>query len=161
MGCGRRHAALGRGLCLADGQRGRLGCWRFWRRGRCRVARPAQAPPRVIDHLRVGVEEFVREDCQLVVVQGELELQGVIGHPAAPLEEGYDLVEDVIQIHHSSSTWARAASAWGSQKVIAMVRYRAMAVDSSVGASASRPILVLPYEIESTVARALVTSCRA
>ena len=95
-----------------------LGCWRRWRLGRCRVARPAQATPRVIDHLRVRVEEFVLEDCQLFVIQAELELQCVIGHSAAPLEEGYDLVEDVIKIHHDSFSWAIPASAWGSQKVM-------------------------------------------
>jgi hypothetical protein len=33
-----------------------------------------------------------------------------------------------------SSTYASAASAWGSQKVMSMARYRSMAVDSSVRA---------------------------
>jgi hypothetical protein len=41
----------------------------------------------------VRVEEFVLENRQLLVVQAELELQGVIGHPASLLEEGYDVVE--------------------------------------------------------------------
>jgi hypothetical protein len=51
----------------------------------------------------VRVEEFVLEDRQLVVVEVELELQGIIGHPASPLQEDRDLVEDVIKIHHASS----------------------------------------------------------
>ena len=69
-----------------------------------------------------------------------LELQRVIGHPAAPLEEGADLVEDGIQSHHDSSTCASAASAWGSQKVISIVRYSAMAADSSGRACSPLPI---------------------
>src|SRR5262249_34191449 len=115
-GLGHRDAALGHGLCLADGQLGKLEDGKCWRRGRCRVACPAQAATGVLDDLRMGVEEFVREDRHLVVVQRELELQRVIGHPAALLEEGHDLVEYGINIHHSSS-------AWGSRKVISMERY--------------------------------------
>ena len=109
---------LGRMVCLGDRLRCVWWCWRRWRLGRCRVARPAQATPRVIDHLRVRVEEFILQDCKLVVIQGELELQRVIGHSAAPLEEGHDLVEDVIKLHHDSFSWATPASAWGSQKVM-------------------------------------------
>jgi hypothetical protein len=52
----------------------------------------------------VRVEEFVLEHRQLLVVQAELELQGVIGHPASLLEEGHDVVECGIKIHHDSST---------------------------------------------------------
>jgi hypothetical protein len=62
-----------------------------------------QATPHVIDHLWVGVEEFVLEDSQLLVVEVELELQRVIRHPATPLEKSHDLVEDVIQVHPSPS----------------------------------------------------------
>jgi hypothetical protein len=51
----------------------------------------------------VRIEEFVLEDCQLLVVQVELELQRVIGHPASALEDGHDLVEDVIKLYHDSS----------------------------------------------------------
>ena len=42
------------------------GYCRRWLLGRGRVTRPAQATPCVIDHLRVCIEEFVLEDCQLV-----------------------------------------------------------------------------------------------
>ncbi len=62
-----------------------------------------QATARVIDHLRVRVEEFIFEDRQLVVVQVELKLQRVIGHSATPLEEGHDLVEDVIRTIRSKA----------------------------------------------------------
>src|SRR5215831_5714452 len=62
-----------------------------------------QAAPCVVDHLRVCVDEFVLEDCQLLIVEVELELQRVIRHPAAPLEKSHDLVEDVIQVHPSPS----------------------------------------------------------
>jgi hypothetical protein len=50
------------------------------------------------------IEEFVLEDCKLLVVQVELELQRAIGHPASALEEGHNLVEDIIKIHHGSSS---------------------------------------------------------
>jgi hypothetical protein len=40
----------------------------------------------------------------------------------------------------ASPSAASAASAWGSQRVIAMARYRSMAVESSARASSSRPI---------------------
>jgi hypothetical protein len=39
----------------------------------------------------------------LFVVEAELELQRVIGHSAAQLEQGYDLVEDIIKIHGDPS----------------------------------------------------------
>jgi hypothetical protein len=41
---------------------------------------------------------------------------------------------DGIRVHHRPSTCARAASAWGSQKVISMLRYNSMAVMSAVWA---------------------------
>src|SRR4029453_3249366 len=89
--------------CLAAGLQCGLGYWRSWRLGRWHIARPAQATPRILDHLRVRVEEFVLESRQLLVVQAKLELQGVIGHPAPLLEEGHDMVEYGIKIHHDSS----------------------------------------------------------
>jgi hypothetical protein len=38
------------------------------------------------------------------------------------------------------STCASTASAWGSQRVMSMARYRAIAVDSAVRASSARPV---------------------
>jgi hypothetical protein len=39
------------------------------------------------------------------------------------LEERDDLIKHDIKVHHRPSTCASAASAWGGQKVVAMVRY--------------------------------------
>ena len=59
----------------------------------------------VIDHLRVRIEEFVLEDCQLVVVQVELQRQRPSRSPCrAALERELPLgPEYVIKIHHGSS----------------------------------------------------------
>src|ERR1051326_6590437 len=76
-----------------------------------RVCLPAQATPRVIEYLRMRVEEFVLQDRELRVIEVELELQRVIRHSAAPLEQSYDLVEYVVKLHHGTSHWAaRTAS---------------------------------------------------
>jgi hypothetical protein len=53
---------LGSAVCLAARRRDLSGCWSGWRLGYCCVTRPAQATPRVLDHLWVRVEEFVLED---------------------------------------------------------------------------------------------------
>ena len=58
-----------------------------------------------------------------------------------PLEKNHNVVAEVIKLYYGSSTCASAASAWGSQKVISMVRYNSMAVDSAARASTRRPIL--------------------
>jgi hypothetical protein len=102
--CGDWGGPLGRVICLADRRWGVLGCWRSWRLGHCCVTGPAQATTRVLDHLWVRVEEFVLEDRQLLVVQVELELQRAIRHAASALQEGHDLVEDIIKFHHGSSS---------------------------------------------------------
>jgi hypothetical protein len=47
------------------------------------------------------------------------------------LEQCNDLLEDGVVIHHGFSTCASAASACGSQNVIAMARYNSMAAESS------------------------------
>jgi hypothetical protein len=48
------------------------------------LARPDQATSRVIGHLRLRVEQFVFQGGELLVIQGELELEGAIRY-AAPL----------------------------------------------------------------------------
>ena len=60
--------------------------------GRTSVTGPDQATAVVLDHGWVGVQEFVLERFQAVVVQTELELERAIGDAAATLEHGQDLV---------------------------------------------------------------------
>src|SRR5262249_41134421 len=75
-----------------------------------------------------------------LVIQVELELQRPIGDPTALGEEILDLVKHVIEVHQYSSTWASAASVWGSQKVISIPRYISTAVASSARACSRWPI---------------------
>jgi hypothetical protein len=79
----------------------------------------------------VCVEQFFLEGVELLVIQVELDLQGAIGHPSPLSEESQDVVEHLIEVHHRPSTCASAASVWGSQKVMSIVRYISIAVDSS------------------------------
>jgi hypothetical protein len=51
------------------------------------------SPPRVIDHFRVRVEEFLLEDRQVRVVQVELEPQRLVGDPSAAVEPGEGLIK--------------------------------------------------------------------
>src|SRR5215471_13012891 len=57
-----RRGILEKVGCLTDRLQCGLGNWWYRRLGRCRIIRPMQATPRVVDHLRVRVEEFVLED---------------------------------------------------------------------------------------------------
>jgi hypothetical protein len=107
------------------------GFWgRYWRGAR--PSGPHQTPPILLKIPLVGVEQFFFEGVKLLVIEVELDLQGAIGHPAPLSEENQDVVEHSIKVHHRPSTRASAASAWGSQKVIAMARYRVMATVSSM-----------------------------
>src|SRR6266511_919554 len=77
---------------------------RSWRRGRTGFSRPDQATAVVIDYVWVGVEEFVLERLQVVVIQTELEFEGAIGHAAASLEHGQRLIENLLEGHGRPST---------------------------------------------------------
>src|SRR5207245_8672848 len=91
----------------------------------------------------LGLEEFIFQGLQGLVVQLELHLERAVRHPTAPAEEVHHLVEYLVEVHHHPSTCASAASAWGSQKVMSMARYRAIAADRAARAGARRP--VWPY----------------
>src|SRR5262249_17613561 len=77
---------------------------RSWRRGWTGFSRPDQATAVIIDHMWVGVEEFLLEHLQVVVVQTELELEGAIGHAASALEHGHRVVENLLKGHGRPST---------------------------------------------------------
>ena len=84
-----------------------------WRRGaagrgghcgnRASVACPDQATPRVVTYLWMGIEEFVFQIVQGVVIQLKLSLEGPIGH-AAPLAQQRDhLIQDRDKVHPAPS----------------------------------------------------------
>ena len=95
---GERRPVLGGGGCWG-------GCW-----GYCRGFRPEQAAARIIDHLGVGIEEFVFKRLQLVVVEIELDLEGAIGDPPTLPQEVYSLIKRRIEVHHCSSACASAGT---------------------------------------------------
>src|SRR5215471_552813 len=88
-----------------------------------------------------GVDEFILEGLQVLVIQRELAFQRPIGEALLALQQCDHLRTEGREVHHCPSTCARAASVWGSQKVISMSRYSAMAVDNSVWACSCWPTL--------------------
>src|SRR5215472_12905352 len=73
--------------------------WRLGSLGHDRVARPEQTTTLVIDHVGVGVQEFILERLKVVIVQTELKLEGAIGHAASTLEHGQRLVQNLFEGH--------------------------------------------------------------
>ena len=49
------------------------------------------------------VQEFVLQGGELLIIQRELELEGPIGHPPAPLHHGDRLVENLLKGHRLPS----------------------------------------------------------
>jgi hypothetical protein len=56
-----------------------------------------------------------------IIVPIELSSDGAIDDPPTLVEEFQLVIEQFIKVHHRPSTCARAASAWGCQKVISML----------------------------------------
>ena len=69
-----------------------------------------------------GIDEVFLERFQGIVIELEAQFEDPVGQAFLLLEEGEHLCQDGIIVHHRPSTWASAASAWGSQKVISMAR---------------------------------------
>ena len=65
---------------------------------------PDQAPTVVSDHVWVGVQEFVLEIFEGVIIQGELPFERAIGDAAAPLEHGNYVIENLLEGHGRPST---------------------------------------------------------
>jgi hypothetical protein len=59
------------------------------------IASPYETSALIIDH-RVRVEEFFLQRLKSLIVQVELDFERSIGRASTLLEEGYNLVEDVI-----------------------------------------------------------------
>ena len=88
------------GGCIRE-RRALLGAG-WWRGGRQREAgstSPDEAAPRIVVYLWVGIEQFVLEIGEGLVVEGKLPLEGPVGHPAAPLQHGDRLVKDLFKGH--------------------------------------------------------------
>ena len=84
----------------------RVGQWRpllGWCGGACRgcarIPGPDQHFALVIDRELLGVDEFVLERLEGLVIQLELELEDAIGHPAALAQQLLDLLQHLIKVH--------------------------------------------------------------
>jgi hypothetical protein len=111
------------------------------RRGRAGLTRPDQHGAILINRQLLDLDDLHLQIVQVGVVQGKLSLEGAIGDPSAALQQLDDLVDHRKEVHYRPSTWASAASAAGSQKVMSMVRYISMAVESSAQAGSRWPIV--------------------
>ena len=67
------------------------------------IARPDQAAPRIVADLGMGIEEFLCEIVQGVVIQLKLSLEGPIGHAAPLAQQGDHLIHDRDKVHPVSS----------------------------------------------------------
>ena len=66
---------------------------------------PDEAAPRIVAYLWVGVEEFVLQIIEDILLQLELPLEGTIGDPATPLEHGHGLLEHLLKGHRPPSLY--------------------------------------------------------
>src|SRR5207245_3197581 len=67
---------------------------------------------------------------------------GTVCDAASAAKESNHLIQHLVEVHQCPSTCARAASTWGSQKVMSMARYKAIAADSAARACSGRLLLV-------------------
>ena len=63
------------------------------------VTTPDQAAACRINHLWVREEDGILEGLEVLLVQLELESEGLIRHTSAALEHGNRLVEDLLKCH--------------------------------------------------------------
>jgi hypothetical protein len=66
---------------------------------------PDQTTARIIVHLRIRIEDGVLESLQVLLVQMELEFEGLIRHTPAALEHGHRLVEYLLKGHRQPSLY--------------------------------------------------------
>src|SRR5439155_21265371 len=80
---------------------GLKGCRRWrWRGGRyVSVPGPDQHPPRFIRSHALGLNEFLFEGFEGVVIQLELDLECTIRHMLTLTEDGNHLIEDGVKVH--------------------------------------------------------------
>src|SRR5215831_15321358 len=65
--------------------------------------RPDQTAARIIVHLRRRIEDGVLEGLQVLLVELELEFEGLIRHTPTALEQGKRLVENLLKGHRQLS----------------------------------------------------------
>jgi hypothetical protein len=70
----------------------------------------------------LGIDQVFLEIFHRLVIELQPPFQHAIREPLFSLEQRDDLIEKSVIVHHRPSTWASAASAWGIQKVISIVR---------------------------------------
>ena len=70
-----------------------------------RSMRPDQTAARIIVHLRRRIEDGVLEGLQVLLVELELEFEGLIRHPPTALEHGHCLVEYLLKGHRQPSLY--------------------------------------------------------
>src|SRR5262249_36777383 len=126
------------------GCRRTLGCrqggGRLRKASRVSTPSPDQDSSCFIDGQLFGIDEVFLKRFQCLVIKLEAQFEDPIGQALFLLEEGEHLGQDGIIVHHRPSTCASAASVWGSQKIISMAPYRAMAADSAVRACSRCPV---------------------
>jgi hypothetical protein len=131
----RSGAATGRRACGIPHGCGPASCGGF--RGN---AGPDQHGAIPIDSQLLNLDELRLQIVQIGVIEGKLPLQRAIGHSSAAPEQLDDLVDYRKEVHHGFSTCASTASASGSQKVMSIARYSAMALENSAVACSRRSL---------------------
>jgi hypothetical protein len=76
---------------------------RSWRRSRTGCSGPDQAMAVVLDRVGVGIEKFVLEILEGVIIQVELPFEHAIGHAASPLEQGSRVIQNLLEGHRRPS----------------------------------------------------------
>src|SRR5262245_16466554 len=78
-------------------------------------ANPHQHPPIFINGQPLGLYDFRREVCQVVIIDLQSTLQRTIGDPSITLEQHQDLFEMFVKRHHFPSPFAYDTSTWLSR----------------------------------------------
>jgi hypothetical protein len=112
----------GRSIALGRRPLHRLGRWRGRRWGAAHVADPDQHVTALVHSHALGFDQLLLQIVEDLIIQMELAFEGAIGDPLSLSEEFQNVGEQLVEVHHHPSTWASAASAWGSQNVISMLR---------------------------------------
>jgi hypothetical protein len=128
-----------RELLAIEPREAAAGALRRWRH--VRTPRPDQDAALLIARELLGGDQFFLEHGLLLIPQTKRQSQSTRGHPSSAAEELDHLIKHRVEVHHRPSICASAASAWGSQNVISIARYRSMAVERSARASSRRPVL--------------------
>jgi hypothetical protein len=78
-------------------------CPWFW--SRARVSKPYQHSAVSIYGLLFGLDDFIFERCNVLIIQLEAQLEGSIGDASFPLQQVEYLGQDRIKVHHRPSAY--------------------------------------------------------